>query len=226
MAEALAVVGLVSTIVQFIDFGTKIVERLNELTSEVDGLPKTFQAVKVKLPILIDMLHHTEQQIFADHDNLETATAMKPLINACLTEIIHLQTIFDKALPPQKSPSWQRRLRALRNLSHDKDVDRSLTKLEGHMLLLIFHKSTKDSDPSNKFLTLWQAKDATSQQPPKPVFMVPFDRDETFVGRKDILDSIDQRLNSSRRCAVLSGIGGVGYGQITLMMSDLTNGRQ
>ena len=51
--------------------------------------------------------------------------------------------------------------------------------------------------------------------------MVPFDRDETFVGRKDILDNIDQKLNASRRRAVLSGIGGVGYDQVTLVMSGL-----
>jgi hypothetical protein len=40
--------------------------------------------------------------------------------------------------------------------------------------------------------------------------MVPFDRDEAFVGRKVIMDSIHQRVNSSRRRAVLTGIGGVG----------------
>jgi N-terminal domain on NACHT_NTPase and P-loop NTPases len=224
MADAHAALGLVSKIVQFIDFGIKIVQHLNEVNSEVDELPKTFQAAKVKLPIMIDMLHHTEQQISAGHVNLETATALKPLIDACLTEIEHLQTIVDKTLPPQKSPGWRRRLRALKSLSHDKDVDRSLTKLEGYMLLLTFHQSTKSTKDSDS--TLWEAEDATSQQPPKPVFMVPFDRDEAFVGRKDILDSIDQKLNASRRCAVLSGIGGVGYGQITLMVSDLTNGRQ
>jgi hypothetical protein len=216
MAEALAVVGLGSNIVQSVDFGSKIVERLNDLASEADELPKTFQAVKVRLPILIDMLRRAEQQTSAGHVNLETATAMAPLIDACLTEVKHLQTIFDMALPPQKSPSWQRRLMALKSIS--KDVDRILTKLEGHMRLLTFYQITKDSDSSNRLLTLWQAKDATSQQPPKPIFMVPFDPEETFVGRKDILDSINQKLNASRRCAVLSGIGGVGYGQITLMV--------
>ena len=54
--------------------------------------------------------------------------------------------------------------------------------------------------------------------------MVPFDPDETFFGRKDIMDSVDQKLNSSRRRAVLSGIGGVGYNEITLMALDSTDG--
>jgi hypothetical protein len=40
--------------------------------------------------------------------------------------------------------------------------------------------------------------------------MVPSDRDDTFVGRRDILDIIDQKVNAPRRRAVLTGIGGVG----------------
>lgn len=54
------------------------------------------------------------------------------------------------------------------------------------------------------------AHNITPDQPRKPIFMVPFDRDETFVGRQDILSYISQRLDSLRRRAVLSGIGGVG----------------
>jgi hypothetical protein len=43
-----------------------------------------------------------------------------------------------------------------------------------------------------------------------PVFMVPFVRDEKFVGREDILCQIEERLQTQRRVS-LAGIGGVGY---------------
>jgi hypothetical protein len=68
-----------------------------------------------------------------------------------------------------------------------------------------------DPDSSNKLFALQQAHYAASNQPRKPIFMVPFDQDETFVGREDILDNIEQKLKASRRRAVLTGIGGVGY---------------
>ena len=57
MAEALAIVGLVSAIVQFVDFGGKIMERLNEFNSDIQEVPKTFQAVKVQLPLLINTFY-------------------------------------------------------------------------------------------------------------------------------------------------------------------------
>jgi hypothetical protein len=210
MAEALAIVGLVSAIVQFVDFGTKVVERLNEFGSAIQELPKTFQAIKVQLPLLIDALNRTQRQADAGCVSSATAVALKPLIDACLNEIKVLQTILDKTLPPQKSSSWQRRLLALRSLAHDKDVNRSITKLESHIRLLTFHQSTSNSDTLLILRVSPQAHSTTPHQPRKPIFMVPFDRDDTFVGRKDILDSIHRNVNASRRRAVLSGIGGVG----------------
>jgi hypothetical protein len=43
----------------------------------------------------------------------------------------------------------------------------------------------------------------------KPCFIVPFERDQQFIGREDILNEIEQKFKSQRRVA-LAGIGGVG----------------
>jgi hypothetical protein len=215
MAETLAIVGLVSAVVQLVDFGSKILERLNEFTSDVFEVPETIRAVKVQLPLLIDTLHRTQQQASDGFVSGETATTLKPLIDACCTEIRVLQIIFDKTLPLQTSSSWQRRLLALRSLAHEKDVERSIAKLESHIRGLAFHQSTSISDESVQLQVSLQIHNTTTHQPRKPIFMVPFDRDETFVGRIDILNSIDKKLNASRRRAILTGIGGVGYDQIT-----------
>ena len=56
MAEALAIVSLISSIVQFVDFSSKIVHRLNEFHSSLDEVPKSFRDVKIELPLLVDTL--------------------------------------------------------------------------------------------------------------------------------------------------------------------------
>jgi N-terminal domain on NACHT_NTPase and P-loop NTPases len=160
--------------------------------------------------LLIDTLNRTQRQATAGHVNDATAVALKPLIDACLNEVKVLQTVLDKTVPPLRSSGWQRRLLALKSLAHDKDVDRSITKLESHIRLLTFHQSTSNSDELLILRVSPQAHGTTSHQPRKPIFMVPFDRDEAFVGRQDILGCIRQKLNALRRRAVLSGIGGVG----------------
>ena len=67
MAEALAVARLVSEIVQFVEFGTKVASRLHEFLSSVNDMSKTFQDIKNRLPILIDSLKRTQAQADA-HD--------------------------------------------------------------------------------------------------------------------------------------------------------------
>ena len=201
MAEALAIIGLVSSIVQFVQFGSQVVERLNEFSSDIHEVPQTFQAIKVQLPLLVDTLNRTQRQAKAGYVSDETAVALKPLVDACSTEIKVIEAIL-KNLPSRRSSNWERRLLALKSLAHDKEMDRSTAKLESYIRLLTFHQSTSNLDG---FLVLRK-----SLQSRKPIFMVPFEPDETFVGRKDILDTIDQKINTSRRRAVLSGIGGVG----------------
>ena|SRR5436305_8216183 len=210
MAEALATVGLVSAIVQFVDFSGKVVSRLREFSSTINELPKTFQAIQVQLPLLIDTLNRTQRQAKAGHISEATAAALTPLIDACSDEIKALQTVLDKNLPSPKSSSLQRGLLALASLSHDKDVKRIMAKLENHIRLLTFHHSASNSDELLLLRLSSQTNSTTPYQPRKPIFMMPFDRDDTFVGRQDILDNIRQKLNASRRRAVLSGIGGVG----------------
>ncbi|MCJ1262558.1 hypothetical protein MMC22_002428 [Lobaria immixta] len=49
----------------------------------------------------------------------------------------------------------------------------------------------------------------------KQTFMVPFERDSKFVGRRDIIANLDEKLNGQRRIA-LAGIGGIGKSQIAI----------
>lgn len=56
MAEALAVNGLVSAIVQFIDFETEVVARLKEFDTDTKEMPKTFQDLKIRLLVVINGL--------------------------------------------------------------------------------------------------------------------------------------------------------------------------
>jgi len=142
-----------------------------------------------------------------------TATALKSLVDACSAEIKILQKILDNTLPDQDSSSWQRRLLALKSLRHNKDVDRSVTKLEGFIRLLTFSQSTSSLDSIDTLLKLEALRlshNTASHQPRKPVFMIPFDRNDAFVGRLTILDLVHQKLTTSHRRAVLTGLGGVG----------------
>jgi len=44
----------------------------------------------------------------------------------------------------------------------------------------------------------------------KPLFLVPFNRDISFINRVDVFQGIQERLGQEQRRIALSGIGGVG----------------
>jgi uncharacterized coiled-coil protein SlyX len=110
MAEALALVGLVSSIIQFVDFGTKVIHRLNEFQCTVTEVPKSFRDVKNQLPLLIDTLKRTQNQADAGYVSEETAKALKPVVEGCSSQVQLLSSILDKTLPANKASNWQRGL--------------------------------------------------------------------------------------------------------------------
>ena len=126
-----------------------------------------------------------------------------------------LQQILEKNLSPEKSSSWQRRLYALKSLTCDKDVERITLTLGSYIHLLTFHQNTNSAEIGTRLTILESARQVRNVVPEpaqsrKPIFMVPFDPDETFVGRDSMMDDIQPKLGASRCRAVLSGIGGVG----------------
>jgi hypothetical protein len=211
MAEALAVVGLVAAIAQFIDFGTKVVDRLNEFGSDIDEMPKAFRGIQIQVPLIINTLERTQKQTGDGFISQATSDSLKPLIDGCLEQVRLLKDILDKTVPSDKASSWQRRLQALKSLAQDRKVQQITSTLERYIQLLIFHQTTTNLDLGSKLPVRGASQlSSLATRPRKPLFLVPFHRDDMFVGRTEILSEIKLKLNTRQRRAVLAGIGGVG----------------
>lgn len=107
MAEALAVIGVISSIVQLVDFGSKVLLRLHEYQTAFGETPKSFRAVKWELPILLDTLEQTKSA--AKHDGLreETKLALLPVLLSCRGQLSEIR----RSNPPltKATISWENR---------------------------------------------------------------------------------------------------------------------
>ena len=211
MAETLAIIGLISSIVQFVDFGTKVMHRLNEFQSNIKDVPETFRHIKTQLPLLIDTLKQTQAQADAAHLSEETAKALKLVVEGCLSQVKLLEEILIKALPTKKDSSLRKGLKALTSLAHDKDVQRITTALDGYVQTLTYYTSNATYASNQVLQKAYQElklnPDTTRR---KPRFMVKFDQDPDFIGREDIMKEIDERHGVGRPRVAIAGIGGVG----------------
>jgi nucleoid-associated protein YejK len=196
MAEVAAVVGFVSATMQLCEYGYKLTKRLNDFHKSTTDIPRAFDNIRVELPLLLRTLERTKKQAEINEIDEETQKALLPLVERCTEQINQLEKIFQKSLPDEGDSSLQKSLKALTSLAKDKKVEEITSTLRNYMSTLThFHAS---GIPALKRAPTMKAH-----------FMVPFDRDTNFIGRKDILDELEAAYAKEKRVA-LSGIGGVG----------------
>jgi hypothetical protein len=144
--------------------------------------------------------------------NEETAEALKPVVDGCLSYIKQLEGILVKALPTKKDSTWIRYFKALSSLAHDKTVQQTTSTLERYIQVLIYHQATSSLDLYK--LTLQEGPQQLKLDPETPLrktcFMVKFDQNPNFIGREDIIQEIDRRFSMQQRRVAIAGIGGVG----------------
>ena len=195
MAEALALIGLVSSIVQFVTFGTTVVARLQEFQEKTSKVPKVFEDIRTRLPLLLVSLKRIQEQANAGQVDEDTRQALKPVIEGCHAQVQQLDEILDKVLPLIDDSSWRRGTKALLSVSQESKVQRIGTTLGENIQLLTLHQVSGVKP------------DATKST--QSLFLVPFERDSKFIGRKAVINEINRKFKYQRRVAI-AGLGGVG----------------
>ncbi|KAH8727392.1 P-loop containing nucleoside triphosphate hydrolase protein [Phaeosphaeriaceae sp. PMI808] len=207
MAEALAVVGIVANIIQLVDFGSRVLKRLEEYQSELGDIPEAFRHIKTELPVLLDALRQTKAAIDAGSIQDESKKALLPAVEGCAVQIKALDDVIAKALPAS-GDSWARRGRkALGSLRYDAKVEKVTAVVRGYIQTLTFHAAA----------SLRPLTDRTLPRP-APSSNVPFRRDPHFVDRH-ILSEIHCKSQQPASRVALVGLGGVGKSQLAVEYS-------
>ena len=94
MAEAIAVVGLVAAIVQFIDASTKIIGRIDNFITRSNEVPVAFRDIRSQLPLLLSDLERTKSQAEQHELALDTQTAVLAVVRGCHKHITVMETPF------------------------------------------------------------------------------------------------------------------------------------
>lgn len=193
MAEALAIVGLVLSLVHF---STKIIERLDELQSSVDEVPRTFRDLNIQLQLLRDTLPSLKAEAEAGLIDADTEKAVLEVIKGCQLQIQLLDEILIKTLSTAIDSPWRWGTKGFHSIGQEGDILKIVYRVQRYLTSLTHYSTAPHS------LSL-AAK-------PKPLFTVPFVQDSRFAGRQDELKRIDEHFQAHHRVALV-GLGGVGY---------------
>lgn len=195
MAEAVIAVGLAGSIVQLVDYGSRIAKSLKHFSSGVENLPSAFKNVQITLPLILDILRRTRQQIDFGEMNHETQTALQPLVEGCTLEVHRLEELLARLLPQRSDSPFKKTSKAVSGVLKEKKIEIIASALQKFLQILTCHQASPSAVPA--------------ALPSKALFMVPFPEDSTFVGRADVLEAMRERFRDQGHVA-LAGIGGVG----------------
>lgn len=147
MGEALAVVGVVANIIQLVDFGTRVLNRLEQYQSTLTQVPEAFCHIKTELPVLLDALRQTKAAIEAGLLQDTSKKALLQAVEGCTVQIKALDEVIKKVLPAS-SDSWTRRgKKAFQSLRYDAKVEKITAVIRGYVQTLTYHAAAS-SKPS------------------------------------------------------------------------------
>ncbi|RYP02218.1 hypothetical protein DL764_005898 [Monosporascus ibericus] len=139
MADPLTVVGIVANIIQLVDFGSRVLNRLEEYQSKFGDAPEAFRNIKAELPVLLDALRQTKAAIDAGFLQDESKNALLPAVEGCGVQINLLDDVIAEVLPAP-GESWAKKGRkALRSLRYDMKVEKITSVVRGYIQTLIYH---------------------------------------------------------------------------------------
>jgi hypothetical protein len=216
MAEAIAVISFVSAVCSLADYGTRVVKRLNEFRTNVHDLPQTFLHVSDQLPLLTDTVNRIHRQAKDGHLSPQTETVLRPVVEGIHAQLTQLDSVLVKVLPSAKASTWEKGIKAVRNLKAQKTVDDFASVIDRYISNLTVYQTTHNGDLIKTLIKLIERMNSPRLQdvrvapPRKPYFMVRYQTDEDFIGREEIVEEIRRRFGRKNRVAI-AGIGGVGY---------------
>lgn len=116
-AEALAAVGLVSNILQFIDFTTQLCLRIQEYSSAASGLPKALAQQAAHLSHLLSLFKELQEQ---SGDQQHQDAILEP----CRAQVLELADIFESFRTDSSQSRWKHAKAAFKSMRRTEQIDK------------------------------------------------------------------------------------------------------
>ena len=221
MAEVIALVGLVATISQLLDYGITVTQRLNEFMTNVHDLPPSFAHINSRLPLIMATVSNLRKRADSGEFPLETEPHLKRVIEALEKELRGLDAVLRKILPSARASTWEKGIKAVKSVAAQKNVESFASVIQDYISTLTAFQISHGFDQINSEQTRRIIRSIeehkieeeliSPRHVKKPVWMLDYDTDEHFVGRDNIMSAIEQQYDNKTNRVAIAGIGGVGY---------------
>lgn len=145
MAEAIAIVSTVASIVQLVDFTTRVASRLDEYYSVTKEIPETFRHIKTELPLLATTLTQLKEAISTTSVADKSTKALMLVITGCIEQVTQLDAIFEKILPEANDGLRIKSKKMIVSVHYDSKVEGITKTLRNYVGILTFYYAAASS---------------------------------------------------------------------------------
>lgn len=225
MAEAVAVVGVLASILQLVEYSLKFLDRLNDFVTSTRDVPEAFRNISLQLPLTIATLQRLASRIEGNELTANELKALQGIVDRSKELVQEINGILSKTVPSKNSSSLEKRLLAIRSLRHDQRIQNATAQLLQNVNLVTFfqttqmHETTADLAQRLSTTTLSDVPQATNFQHGLNLGGAPHLAEGNFVGRELELDQLSDMLKpGSQRQSVVAvvGMGGIGKTQLCI----------
>ena len=178
----MAIVGLASSIITFVDAAQKVVSRLKDYWESGRELPKAYANVTNQLAFMVPEVEEMKNEYHRGLIPADKAVALRDAIEACNRLTNRLNAILDDVLPAPNDSKIQRGRKALRSLRREREVVGIQASIESSKstftLYYVRHPVSLPIRPKVSWL------ERCCDIPATPVLR--------FVGREDVLRQLDE----------------------------------
>ena len=225
MAEGIAIVGLVASIVTLVDLSAKVLSRQRDFSSNLSDVPQSFRSVWTQLPLLTATLEHIQSQAQTRQLPDDVIRALKAVVDSTSEQVSLVQTYLSQVLPCDDASKLERTLKALKSLAKEDKIQEALEKIHKSNDLLILHQTTRHVDTGDRILEELSKLSATPVAPSNSYGVclgrAPQVAADAFIGRTSELQQLRDWLSSKsqpdgQRIISIAGMGGMGKTQLSL----------
>jgi N-terminal domain on NACHT_NTPase and P-loop NTPases/NB-ARC domain len=225
MAEAAAVIGLVSSIASLVDLSAKVVSRVHEFAFKTSDIPESFRSLSTRLPLLKASLEQITVQARAGRLPNDVTEALQAVVDSTLAQVSIVQARLSGIIPPENASKTERALKALKSLAKEDKICQAVDKIHKDIDFLVLHQTTQHVDTGDRILEellkLNLAPPVVPQSFGVCLGQAPEIDPDAFIGRKSELQRLREILfpdtRPHRQCIItISGMGGVGKTQLSL----------
>jgi hypothetical protein len=164
-AEAIAVLGLISSIIAIVD-GTK---QIYDAATNAQGLPEAFREVASRLPIVTNILDSAKLDI-RDKDEA-SCKGVKPIVETCEKKAETLKELFRKAIPTDGARDVERYWKAVKAYGRGNEVENLMKGILEDVQLLACEHGMKTATKDQQEQIAWAITEVSTVAPSVPEYI-------------------------------------------------------